>query len=84
MNSQRFGRPVVITRHAAQRMAEREVPEALLLRLVDEGQQRWRDGSHLWSWLDVPGRDDNLLCAVLVLDEAVVVKTVLHHWELLR
>ena len=37
----------------------------------------------LWVWLDVPGRDDNLLCAVLLLESAVIVKTVMHHWELM-
>ena len=42
-----------------------------------------RDASHLWVWLDVPGRDDNLLCAVLVLEDGVIVKTVMHHCELM-
>ena len=37
----------------------------------------------LWVWLDVPGRHDNLLCAVLALEQAVVVETVMHYWELL-
>jgi len=32
--------------------------------------------------LSVPGGDDNTVCAVLVLDMAVIVKTVRHHWEL--
>jgi hypothetical protein len=37
----------------------------------------------LWAWRGVPGRSDNLVCAALVLDDAVViVKTVMHHWEL--
>jgi hypothetical protein len=31
----------------------------------------------------VAGRDDNLLCAVLVLDDVLVVKTVMHRWELM-
>lgn len=35
------------------------------------------------AWLSVPGRDDNMVCAVLVLEEAVIVKTVMHHWELM-
>jgi hypothetical protein len=39
--------------------------------------------THLWVWLDVEGRADKLLCVVLVLEQAVVVKTVMHHWELL-
>ncbi len=83
MYSRRFKRPVVLTRHAIQRMAERQIDEALLLRVIDEGGTRYSDASHLWAWLNVPGRDDNLLCAVLVLDDAVVVKTVMHRWELM-
>lgn len=83
MQSARFNRPVVISRHAAQRMAERAVPPELLLRVIDEGQTRYSDNVRLWAWLEVPGRDDNLLCAALVLENAVVVKTVLHHWELM-
>ncbi len=83
MFSARFGRPVIVTRHAAQRMAERQVSDDLLLRLIDEGGQRWRDAHRLWVWLDVPGRSDNLVCAVLVLEDAVIVKTVMHRWELM-
>ena len=83
MQSLRFNRPVVISRHAAQRMVERQVTPELLLRVIDEGQTRYSDDVRLWVWLDVPGRDDNLLCAVLVLEEAVIVKTVMHHWELM-
>jgi hypothetical protein len=59
------------------------VSDALLLRVIDEGGIRYRDASHLWAWLDVPGRADNLVCAVLVLEAAVIVKTVMHHWELM-
>jgi hypothetical protein len=81
MFSQRFSRPVVLTRHAVLRMAERGIDEVLLLRVIDEGQQRFADAIHLWSWLAVPQRHDNLLCAALVLDDVVVVKTVMHHWE---
>jgi hypothetical protein len=81
MRSTRFDRPVVLTRHAAQRMAERSIDAALVLRVIDEGQVRYSDAVRLWAWLHVPGRDDNLICAALVLDAVVVVKTVMHHWE---
>lgn len=27
-------------------------------------------------------RSDNLLCLALVMEHAVIVKTVMHHWEL--
>jgi len=83
MHSARFNRPVVVTRHAAQRMLERQVTPELLLRVIDEDQTRYSDDMRLWVWLDVPGRDDNLLCAVLALEQAVIVKTVMHRWELM-
>ena len=83
MHSKRFSRPVIVTRHAAQRMADRGVSDVLLLQIIDDGGIRYRDDAHLWAWLDVPGRDDNLVCAVLVLEDAVIVKTVMHRWELM-
>lgn len=83
MYSTRFHRPIVVTAHAAQRMAERAVSDTLLLQMIDEGGLRYRDATHAWAWLAVAERDDNLLCAVLVLENAVVVKTVMHRWELM-
>ena len=65
-------------------MAERVVFEAVLLSVIDEGQTRYSHESRLWAWRFLPERQDNLICAVLVLEEAVVVKTVMHHWELME
>ncbi len=81
MYSHRFQRRAQVTHHAAQRMVERGTSEQQLLEIVDAGSIRQRDATHLWAWPDVEGRADNLLCVVLVLEEAVVVKTVMHHWE---
>ena len=83
MHSIRFARPVIVTRHAEQRMKQRDVSAELLLRIIDEGATRYSDEAHLWAWLDVPSRTDNLVCAVLVLEAAVIVKTVMHRWELM-
>ena len=83
MFSQRFLKPVIVTRHAAQRMIERNIDKDLLLTIIDRGDSRFVDSCRLWAWLDVAGRDDNLICVALVLEEAVVVKTVMHRWELL-
>jgi Domain of unknown function (DUF4258) len=83
MVSSRFRRPVVITRHARQRMLERQIDDALLMRMIEEGGIRYRDAAHLWIWLEVAGRLDNVLCAAVVLDDALVVKTVMHRWELM-
>ena len=81
MRSTRFGLPVVLTDHARQRMAKRHISEALLLDIIDTGTVRDAGQGHYWLYKDVPGRSDNLLCAAVVMDNAVVVKTVMHHWE---
>jgi Domain of unknown function (DUF4258) len=83
MFSARFNRSVIVTRHAAQRMVQRHVTDELLLCVIEEGKIRYSDECRLWVWLDIPGRDDNLLCTALVLEDAVIVKTVMHHWELM-
>ena len=49
MFSTRFDRQMIVTRHARQRMAERNVSDELLLRIIDTGGVRYRDASHLWS-----------------------------------
>jgi len=62
-------------------MVERNISEADLLAVIDTGEARYKDATHLWVFKHFPGRADNLLCAVLVLEDAVVVKTVMHHFE---
>lgn len=62
-------------------MQDRDIPAELLMQVIDTGHVRYSDEVWLWAWLEVPGRCDNLLCAALVLEQAVVVKTVMHHWE---
>lgn len=37
MHSARFGLPVVLTEHARQRMAERNMSDALVLEIIDTG-----------------------------------------------
>ncbi|TAL00150.1 MAG: DUF4258 domain-containing protein [Aquabacterium sp.] len=82
MQSSRFNKPIVITRHAQQRMAERHISEADLLSVIDAGTLRYKDDTHLWAFKAFEDRDDNLVCAVLVLEDCVVVKTVMHHFTL--
>ena len=74
---------MVVTHHAAQRMLERAVDDETLLLIIDTGATRYSDDVRLWAWLNLPDRDDNLLCLALVLESAVIVKTVMHHWELM-
>lgn len=83
MYSNRFQRPIVISGHAKIRMTEREISEAMLLEVIDSGDTRYKDTTHLWAFKEFPERHDNLLCAVLVLEDRVVVKTVMHHFSVL-
>lgn len=80
MHSTRFNRPVILTRHATQRMAERSITAVELLAVIDTGDTRFKDETHLWAYKHLSGRTDNLICAVLVLETAVVVKTVMHEF----
>jgi hypothetical protein len=83
MFSIRFQLPVVISAHAMIRMVERDISEEILLEVIDSGEARYKDASHLWAFKEFPERHDNLLCAVLVLEDCVVVKTVMHHFAVL-
>lgn len=62
---------------------EREVSDTMLLEVIDSGETRHKDTTHLWAFKEFPARHDNLLCAVLVLEDCVVVKTVMHHFTVL-
>jgi hypothetical protein len=83
MFSIRFHRPVIISSHAKIRMVERDFSEAMLLEVIDSGDTRYKDETHLWVFKEFPERHDNLICAVLVLEDFVVVKTVMHHFTVL-
>ena len=48
----------------------------------DTGDTRYKDESHLWVSKHLAGRTDNLICAMLVLEDTVVVKTVMHAFTL--
>ncbi|HRO88441.1 MAG TPA: DUF4258 domain-containing protein [Chiayiivirga sp.] len=81
MFSERFQRPVRITRHAAGRMLDRGMDDTLLLDLLDTGTVKHKDDVRLWVFKYYADRTDNLLCAAVVLETELIVKTVMHHFE---
>jgi hypothetical protein len=83
MFSLRFQRQIILTRHAQERMVERNISNEILLEVIDNGETRYRDATHLWAFKEFPDRHDNLLCAVLILEDTVIVKTVMHHFSVL-
>lgn len=81
MHSTRFGLPVVLTEHARLRMAERNISDALVLEIIDTGTLKNAGNAHYWLYKHLVERTDNLLCVAAVVDNVVVVKTIMHHWE---
>ena len=39
-----------------------------------------KDNTHFWAYKAYPGRADNMLCVAAIDGEAVIVKTVMHHF----
>ncbi len=83
MFSERFGKSVVITAHARERMAARGISEALLHDIIETGEVRRKDETRMWIAKRYADRVDNLLCAAAMLETTLVIKTVMHHfsWE---
>ena len=81
MRSKRLQMPVVLTEHAKTCMVERDLSPALILDIFDNGNQKEAGGPHYWLYKHFPDRQDNLLCVAAVVENFLVVKTAMHHWE---
>ncbi|BBP02917.1 hypothetical protein TPL01_13540 [Sulfuriferula plumbiphila] len=80
--SQRFGKNVWITRHARQSMQHRGIDDATLEQIVEAGDIKRKDDVHLWVYMHIDGRTDNMICAAAVESEAIIIQTVMISWEL--
>jgi hypothetical protein len=80
--SHRFGRNIRLTHHVRDRMAKRDVSEAMLFDLIETGDIRHASATDLWIFKHYGERPDNLVCAAVLLAQAVIVKTVLVDWRL--
>jgi len=80
--SKRFGKNVWITRHARDSMQKRGIDDATLEQVIEEGEVKRRDEVNSWVFKHIHGRADNLICAAVVEDTAVMIKTVMISWEL--
>jgi len=80
--SHRFQRNIQLTRHVAERMAKRDVTEGMLYDLIETGDIRHKTATDVWLYKHYLNRNDNLLCAAVILNQAVIVKTVMVNWTL--
>ena len=81
MHSNRFNLPIIIAIHARRRMIERNISESILIDIIETGYEKYSDKSRLWVFKYYAERSDNLICAALVLEDSVVIKTVMHHFS---
>lgn len=78
----RFGKNVWVTHHARASMLRRGVDIGRVERVIEEGEIKRRDAMNLWVFKHIEDRADNLICAAVVEQSAVVVKTVMINWKL--
>lgn len=79
--SERFQHQVWLTHHALTRAFQRNISLDLVLEIVETGTLLEREAGHCWIWKSVQARHDNLLCVAALLGNALIIKTVMHHFE---
>jgi len=67
---------IVITAHAQARLRERNVSQDQLFSVIEHGTIHKKDEKRMWIFMEIAARDDNLICAALVVENRLVVKTV--------
>lgn len=79
--SSRFQRVIHVTQHAQKRMLERSIDDDLLFDLIETGELKFKDANHAWIAKFYEDRNDNLICAAVVIEQTVIVKTVMYHFS---
>lgn len=82
MYSRRFGKSIIVTRHARERMAERAIDEAALVEVIETGEMQRVTQAHVFLFKPLPNRRDNLVCVAAVEEANLIVKTVMVNWSL--
>lgn len=65
-------------------MRERSISRELVQELIEVGKMHKKDEKRVWIYQDFVGRDDNLICAAVVLEKKLIIKTIMHGWQLLE
>jgi hypothetical protein len=61
-------------------MNERAIDDVLLLDLIETGTFKSSELGHGWIYKDYSSRIDNHLCVAVLFGQALIVKTVMHHF----
>jgi hypothetical protein len=79
--SKRFGKNVWLTNHAIEAMAKRSITLPEVKVLIELGDYKLVDMSYGWIYYDFPERGDNLVCAAVVEERALIIKTIMIDWH---
>ena len=80
--SSKYKKNVWLTNHAIEAMAKRKITLPEVKTLIESGSFKSVEGSDGWIFYNFPEREDNLICAAVVNDQAIIIKTVMIRWQL--
>lgn len=79
--SERFGKNVWLTNHAIESMAKRRITLPEVKALIELGEYKLIDKRHGWVYYQFLERDDNLVCAAVIEETALIIKTIMIEWQ---
>ena len=75
--SERFDKNVWLTNHAIEAMAKRKITLPEVKILIESGDYKSVEKLCGWIYYDFPERDDNLVCAAIIDERAIIIKTIM-------
>ncbi len=80
--SDRFQKTLYFTHHAIGRMKKRNIDFNLVLELIETGEIQYKENTqHAWIFKHYEQREDNLICAAIVMGDTIIIKTVMINWQ---
>lgn len=62
-------------------MAKRRITLSEIKQLIEKGEYQIRDEPHEWIFYHFLVRSDNLICAAIVHEQTIIIKTVMVNWH---
>jgi len=73
---------VWLTNHAIEAVAKRNIKLEEVKHLIESGDYKKSKEKQGWIYFDFPERDDNLICAAIINENAIIIKTIMVNWTL--
>ena len=79
--SDRFCKKVWLTNHAIEMMAKRKITLSDVNVLIEKGEYKNKNTNQGWIYYNFPEREDNLVCAAIINEKTVIIKTIMIRWQ---